>query len=159
MKGDNIITVVGRLGSDPQQTGAVCTLNVAVDSYRRRRDAAPSDRNQYETNWFRVVVFQKRADIYATAIGFRKGDRVKASGSCEIAKWMKSETGFDGKQQSYERVSVEIHAEALEAAPWQGRDGGGPPTGGGGSRPSAPAQAPAPAAGASFFEDDSDIPF
>lgn len=151
MKGDNIITVTGRLGSDPQHTGAVVTLNLAVDSYRKRRDASPSDRNQYETNWFRIVVFAKRTDIYETASGFRKGDRIKASGSCEIAKWMK-----DGQ----ERTTVEIHAEALEAAPWQGRDGGSTgPSGGSQQRPSQPAQGSAPAAAGAFFEDDSDIPF
>ncbi len=145
MSRNNTITVTGRVGTAPELRGAVARLRLAVNSYRKKKDAAPGDRDQYEANWFTVIAFRRLHDA-ATALS--KGDLVTVTGSVELSTWEK-----DG----IKRESVEIHAEdismaeARPAAPAQPQQQ---------SAPARAQQAPAPAQSPQVdYADFDDVPF
>lgn len=145
MSRNNTITVTGRVGTAPELRGAVARLRLAVNSYRKKKDAPPGDRDQYETNWFTVIAFRRLHDA-ATALS--KGDLVTVTGSVELSTWEK-----DG----IKRESVEIHAEDISMADARPAGQAQP------QQQHAPAraqQAPPPAQAAEpveYFDDD--VPF
>jgi len=103
---DNI-TITGRAGADPTfNTTAkglhVASFSVATD-YLKRDANGQLDRDNKETNWYRVVTFGQLASGVASAV--RKGRTVMVSGRLHIVDWEND----DGRKGT----KVEIVAESV----------------------------------------------
>lgn len=114
MAGLNIITIVGRLGRDPEvrysQGGmAICKLSVAVSS-RVKNGETWED----ETTWFRVTVFGKTAENAGKYLA--KGREVAVVGRMREDKYKDK----DGN----ERSSWEVIANQVQYVGGKGEGGG-----------------------------------
>ena len=149
----NRVILLGRLGRDPEvryaQSGTtVATLNLATDE--RRPDGSGGWKN--ETEWHRVVLFGKQADLAKQYL--TKGREVLIEGSLRTRQWQDKE--------GQKRWSTEIVAQNMRFV-------GGRAGGGGGAAPAMDREEQgAPVGGDDFSEfsggggggaDDSDIPF
>ena len=166
----NKVTLIGNLGRDPEvryapSGSAIC--NVAIATSRSWKDKTSGER-QEETEWHRVVFYDRLAEIAGEYL--KKGKSVYIEGRLKTRKW----TDKDG----VEKYTTEIIAQEMTML--GGREGGG--GGGGGdesySEPStqraeaprrsappprapapAPRAAPAPKSSTGFDDLDDDIPF
>jgi len=82
----NSITLVGRVGADPEvryfDSGkVVCNLTLAVN--RPARDAQP--------DWFRLEIWDKTAEVAANYV--RKGGLIGVTGYLKIDTWQDRNTG------------------------------------------------------------------
>ncbi len=168
MRGVNKVILVGTLGRDPEvrytpNGNAIANLNVATSE--QWTDKQSGDR-QERTEWHRVVIFGKLAEIAGQYL--KKGSQVYLEGKLQTRKWQ--------DQSGQERYSTEVvldvngqmqmlggrndnrggHAEMSDSG-----YGGDMGYGGGAPARSAPAQArPAASAPPAFGPDlDDDIPF
>jgi single-strand DNA-binding protein len=147
-RGLNKVMLIGNLGKDPEMKYTpsgmpVTTFSVAVSRSWR----TPEGENREETEWFRVVAWQKLAETCNEYL--RKGMRVYIEGRLQTRKWT--------DQQGQERYTTEVVAN--EMVMLSGREEGG--SGGGGSRERSSA-APARGGGNDYDElgmEDEDIPF
>ncbi len=104
-RGLNRVQLIGHLGADPETRytaggQAVTTFRVAVNRTRRDpQSGQPVD----DTEWFRVVAWEKLAEIAGEYL--RKGNLVYVEGRLQSRKY----TGWDG----VERVAVEVVASDL----------------------------------------------
>lgn len=170
MRGVNKVILVGTLGRDPEvrytpNGNAIANLNVATSE--QWTDKQSGDR-QERTEWHRVVIFGKLAEIAGQYL--KKGSQVYLEGKLQTRKWQ--------DQSGQERYSTEVvldvngqmqmlggrndnrggHAEMGDTG-YSGGDMGGY---GGGAQSRAPAPSARPAASAppAFGPDlDDDIPF
>jgi len=159
----NKVILVGNLGKDPEvrympSGSAICNITIATS--RQWKDKTSGER-QEETEWHRVALFDRLAEIAGEYL--KKGKPVYIEGRLKTRKY----TDKDG----VEKYTTEIIAAEMQLL--GGREGGsgGDDIGGGGGneRPArsapAPRQAPpprqAPAAKSStgFDDMDDDIPF
>ena len=170
----NKVIIVGNLGRDPEvrytpNGSAVCNLGLATTRNWKNKD---SGERQEETEWHRVVLFDRLAEIAGEYL--KKGRSVYIEGRLRTRKW----TDKDG----VEKYTTEIYAEQMQLL--GGREGGGggderggyEEGGGGGggggdsappqrrsppaARPqAAPQQRPAPKSSTGFDDMDDDIPF
>jgi single-strand DNA-binding protein len=166
----NKVILIGNLGKDPEiryapSGSAIC--NVTIATSRVTKDKTSGER-QEQTEWHRVVMFDRLAEIASEYL--KKGKSVYVEGRLQTRKWTDKE--------GVERYSTEIIAQEMTML--GGREGGagGGGMGGGGddmgepqqqrpaparSAPPARSAAPAPrppAKSSSGFEDmDDDIPF
>jgi single-strand DNA-binding protein len=157
----NKVILIGNLGRDPEVRYAPsgsAIANVTIATSRQWKDKTSGER-QEETEWHRVVFYDRLAEIAGEYL--KKGKSVYVEGRLKTRKW----TDKDG----VEKYTTEIVAQEMTML--GGREGGG--MGGGGedsgaapaprSAPparSAPAAKPAPAKSATGFDDmDDDIPF
>lgn len=165
----NKVILIGNLGRDPEvryapSGSAICNVTIATSRQWKNRD---SGERQEETEWHRVVFYDRLAEIAGEYL--KKGRPVYVEGRLKTRKW----TDKDG----VEKYTTEIVADQMQLL--GGREGGGGGGGYGGddggmgdsregreSRParSAPAPrapAPKPAAKSStgFDDMDDDIPF
>jgi len=150
----NRVILLGRLGRDPEvryaQSGTtVATLNLATDE--RRPDGQGGWKN--ETEWHRVVLFGKQADLAKQYL--TKGREVLIEGSLRTRQWQDK----DGQK----RWSTEVVAQNMRFVGGRGTGGAGGPGGGQGFERGGEEQA-APVGGDDFNDfggggDDSDIPF
>jgi single-strand DNA-binding protein len=180
----NKVILIGNLGRDPEvrytpNGSAVCNLGLATTRNWKSKD---SGERQEETEWHRVVLFDRLAEIAGEYL--KKGRPVYIEGRLRTRKW----TDKDG----VEKYTTEIYAESMQLL--GGREGGGggggygggddPGYGGGGGyggddaggggrsemrgdapRRSAPpprapaAPKPAPKSSTGFDDMDDDIPF
>ena len=153
----NKVIIIGNLGRDPEvrytpSGSAVCNVSVATTRNWKNRD---SGEKQEETEWHRVVFYDRLAEIAGEYL--KKGRPVYVEGRLKTRKWQDKE----GK----DTYTTEIIADQMQLL--GSREGMGSGAGGGddhGEGRSAPAQrAPAgkPAAkSATGFDDmDDDIPF
>jgi single-strand DNA-binding protein len=157
----NKVILIGNLGKDPEiryapSGSAIC--NVTIATSRVTKDKSSGER-QEQTEWHRVVMFDRLAEIAGEYL--KKGKSVYIEGRLQTRKWTDKE--------GVERYSTEIIANEMTML--GGREGGG----GGGddmgepraaaprSAPparSAPAPRPAPSKSSTGFDDmDDDIPF
>lgn len=139
-RGVNKVILVGVLGQDPElkytQSGtAVCRLSLATSEVWKDKN---SGENQEKTEWHRIVVWAKPAEIIAEYA--RKGSKLYIEGKLETRKWER-----DGQTH----YTTEIRADQFQFL--------SEAKGGGGSS-NKQRQAPASAPQQSGFEDD-DIPF
>ena len=168
----NKVIIIGNLGRDPEvrytATGAaIC--NVAIATSRSWKDKTSGER-QEETEWHRVVFFDRLAEIAGEYL--KKGKSVYVEGRLRTRKW----TDKDG----LEKYTTEIFAQEMTMLGGR-EDGAGPRGAAGGEEggygeqqgrseaprraappPRAPTPAPrAPAAKSStgFDDMDDDIPF
>lgn len=96
----NTVTIMGRLGRDPEittmQSGdRVANLNIATSD--RWKDKNTGEQRE-KTEWHRVVVFGKPVDIVEKFL--RKGLRVHLQGALRTRKWL--------DQSGADRYSTEI---------------------------------------------------
>jgi single-strand DNA-binding protein len=156
----NKVIIVGNLGKDPEvrympSGSAICNITVATS--RQWKDKTSGDR-QEETEWHRIVFFDRMAEIAGEYL--KKGRPVYVEGRLKTRKW----TDKDG----VDKYTTEIVATDMQML--GSREGMGSPGddagGGGGSsrssgaaRPSAPAQKPSAKSSTGFDDMDDDIPF
>jgi single-strand DNA-binding protein len=157
-RGINKVILVGNLGNDPDvrytaSGSAVANLSVATtDSWKDRQ----SGERQERTEWHRVVIFGKLAEVAAQYL--KKGARVYLEGRLQTRKWQ----GQDGQDRYTTEVVVDINGSMLmldsragaATAPFdqprpQPQTGSEPSSGYGGPPPAGP--------GPDDFDDD--IPF
>ena len=171
----NKVTLIGNLGRDPEvryaaSGAAIC--NVAIATSRSWKDKTSGER-QEETEWHRVVFYDRLAEIAGEYL--KKGKSIYVEGRLKTRKW----TDKDG----VEKYTTEIIASEMTMLGGR-EDGAGPRGGGGGAGeeggygeqqgrseaprraapPRTPAPAPAPRAPAAksstgFDDMDDDIPF
>lgn len=160
----NKVILIGNCGRDPEvryapSGAAIC--NVSIATSRNWKDKTSGER-QEETEWHRVVFYDRLAEIAGEYL--KKGKSVYVEGRLKTRKW----TDKDG----VEKFTTEIIAAEMTLL--GGREGGaggggmGDDAGGGtpmrsapASRPAASApQRPAPQKSSTGFDDmDDDIPF
>ena len=164
----NKVILIGNLGKDPEiryapSGSAICNITLATS--RNWKDKTTGER-QEETEWHRVVFFDRMAEVAGEYL--KKGKSVYIEGRLKTRKWTDKEGA--------EKYTTEVMADKMEML--GSREGGGGGSGGssgGGSddmgSASAPAQrsapparsapAPKPAAKSStgFDDMDDDIPF
>jgi single-strand DNA-binding protein len=121
-RGINKVILVGNLGADPEVrfTGsgsAVANLSIATTDRWRDRNSGDM---QERTEWHRVVLFGKQAEVAEQYL--RKGRQVYIEGRLQTRKWQDR----DGN----DRWSTEIVAQDMQMLGGGGRGGGdadGPP--------------------------------
>ena len=122
--GLNKVMIIGNLGKDPemkytQQGTPITSFSVAVS----RTWKGPDGSSQEETEWFRVVAWERLAEQCNEFL--RKGRKVFIEGRLKTREW----TGQDGQK----RFTTEVVATSMILLdPKQG--GGGDYSGGGGYR-------------------------
>ncbi len=102
----NKVTLIGRLGADPEikymaNGGAVTNINMATS--RRWNDKQSGERRD-ETEWHRVVFFNRIAEIVGEYL--RKGSLVYVEGRIRTRKWQ--------DQNGQDRYTTEIVAEQMQ---------------------------------------------
>ncbi|MEQ1685375.1 MAG: single-stranded DNA-binding protein [Burkholderiaceae bacterium] len=132
----NKVIIVGNLGKDPEvrympSGGAICNVNVATTRQWKNKE---SGEKQEETDWHRIVFFDRLAEIAGEYL--KKGRSVYVEGRLRTRKW----TDKEGKDQ----YTTEIVATEMQMLGGREGMGGGEEGGGGYSERSAPAQRPAP---------------
>jgi single-strand DNA-binding protein len=165
----NKVIIIGNLGRDPEvrytpSGAAVCNVSVATTRNWKNRD---SGEKQEETEWHRVVFYDRLAEIAGEYL--KKGRSVYVEGRLKTRKWQDK----DGK----DNYTTEIIAETMQLLGGrEGMGGGAGDEGGGYSRESyegggsgrsersAPASRPAaskpaPKSSTGFDDMDDDIPF
>ena len=123
-RGVNKVILIGNLGADPETrampSGAtVANLRIATTENWKDRT---SGENQERTEWHRVALFGKLAEIAGEYL--RKGSQVYIEGSLRTRKWQ--------DKQGNERYSTEIIGNEMQML--GGRAGGGGGGAGGGGR-------------------------
>ena len=151
----NKVIIIGNLGRDPEvrytpSGSAVCNVSVATTRNWKNRD---SGEKQEETEWHRVVFYDRLAEIAGEYL--KKGRPVYVEGRLKTRKWQDKE----GK----DTYTTEIIAEQMQLlGSREGMGGGaGPDDAGGRSAPAprAPASKPAAKSATGFDDMDDDIPF
>ena len=162
----NKVILIGNCGRDPEvryapSGSAICNVTLATSRQWKNKD---SGERQEETEWHRVVFYDRLAEIAGEYL--KKGKSVYVEGRLKTRKW----TDKDG----VEKYTTEIIAQEMTLL--GGREGGGGGGGGAGgmdegggapparsapaARPQAPASRPAPQKSSTGFDDmDDDIPF
>ena len=146
----NKVIVVGNLGRDPEvrytpNGNAVCNVSVATTRQWKNKD---SGEKQEETEWHRVVFYDRLAEIAGEYL--KKGRSVYVEGRLKTRKWQDK----DGKDQ-YTTEIIAMEMQMLGGREGMGGGGGGSSEdrggddyaggggGGGGGQRSAPAARPA----------------
>ena len=161
----NKVTLIGRLGADPEvrfmPTGG-SVANVSIATTRRWKDRDSGERRE-ATEWHRVVFFNRLAEIVGEYL--RKGSQVYVEGRLQTRKWQ----GQDGQ----DRYTTEIIATEMNML--DSRTGGTAPLANASTASAStqhapsPQNSPAPAAQtpsspnspppAAYEDFDDDIPF
>jgi len=102
----NKVTLIGRLGADPEvrympSGGAVTNINLATS--RRWKDRQSGERRE-ETEWHRVAFFNRIAEVAGEYL--RKGSLVYVEGRIRTRKWQ--------DQNGQDRYTTEIIAEQMQ---------------------------------------------
>lgn len=159
----NKVIVLGNLGRDPElrytpSGSPVCNVSIATTRNWKSKD---SGERQEETEWHRVVFYDRLAEIAGQYL--KKGRPVYVEGRLKTRKWQDKE----GRDQ----YTTEIIAEQMQLL--GGRDEGGFDRGGSDDysqeaapaprapapRPAPQRPAPAPRPASNFDDLDDDIPF
>jgi len=116
-RGVNKVILIGNLGADPETrampSGAtVANLRIATTENWKDRT---SGENQERTEWHRVALFGKLAEIASEYL--RKGSQVYIEGSLRTRKWT--------DKQGQERYSTEIVGNEMQMLGGRGGGGGG----------------------------------
>lgn len=145
MSGVNKVILIGNLGADPNvraTAGGNTVTNLSLATSEKWRDKQ-SGEMQEKTEWHRVVLFSKLADIAGEYL--RKGSKVYIEGQLQTRKWQDR----DGN----DRYTTEVVGRQMQMLDTRG-------SGDGSSRPSRSQQPgdPGPQPGDPGQYDD-DIPF
>jgi single-strand DNA-binding protein len=146
-RGINKVILIGNLGADPETrhtAGGSAVTNLSLATSESWRDKQSGDM-QEKTEWHRVVMFSKLAEIAGEYL--RKGSKVYIEGRLQTRKWQDR----DGN----DRWTTEVVANDMQML--DGRGGSEPlEDGGRSSYDSSPSPSPAPAGGGNI---EDDIPF
>jgi len=157
----NKVILIGNLGRDPEvryapSGAAICNVTIATSRQWKNKD---SGERQEETEWHRVVFYDRLAEIAGEYL--KKGKSVYVEGRLKTRKW----TDKDG----VDKYTTEIIAQEMTMLGGrEGMGGGQMDDEGGGGRPArsapaprpAPSPRPAPKSSSTGFDDmDDDIPF
>lgn len=153
-RGVNKVILVGNLGQDPEvrympNGNAVANISLATtESWNDRNTGERQDK----TEWHRVVLFRKLAEIAGEYL--RKGSQVYVEGKLQTRKWQ--------DQNGQDRYTTEIVANEMQMLGGRGQSGGddyAPPAsqGGGGYKSGGGSGGGGSSSGPSDFDDD--IPF
>jgi len=143
-RGINKVIIIGNLGADPEvryTAGGSPVANLSVATSESWKDKQ-TGQTQERTEWHRIVIFAKLAEIAAEYL--KKGSKVYIEGSLRTNKWQ--------DQSGQDKYSTEIIANTLQMLDSRGA-----------SAPSNNESRPAnntsqqPAGATSDFDDD--IPF
>jgi single-strand DNA-binding protein len=85
----NVVTLVGRVGGDPdvkyfESGSVVCNLTLAVNRQSRNAD---------QPDWFNLKLWGKTAEVAANYV--RKGGLIGVTGSLEVETWKDRSTGAE----------------------------------------------------------------
>src|SRR5262245_59130378 len=122
-RGVNKVILVGNLGADPEtraMTSAATVANLRISNTENWKDRT-SGENQERTEWHRVALFGKLAEIASEYL--RKGSQVYIEGSLRTRKWQ--------DKQGQERYSTEIVGNEMQMLGGRGGGGMGGEAGGG----------------------------
>lgn len=102
----NKVTLIGRLGADPEvrhmpSGGAVANITLATS--RRWKDKETGERRE-ETEWHRVVFFNRAAEVVAEYL--KKGSLIYVEGRIRTRKWQ--------DQSGQDRYTTEIIAGQMQ---------------------------------------------
>ncbi len=102
----NKVTLIGRLGADPEvrympSGGAVTNINLATS--RRWKDKQSGERRE-ETEWHRIAFFNRIAEVAGEYL--RKGSLIYVEGRIRTRKWQ--------DQNGQDRYTTEIIAEQMQ---------------------------------------------
>jgi single-strand DNA-binding protein len=146
----NKVIIVGNLGRDPElrytpQGTAVCNFSMATTEKRRDKSGEFQD----VTTWFRVTLWEKRAETAAKYL--QKGKAVYIEGRLKVDEW----TDRDGK----ERYTLDVTATDMQfIGSASDRDSGYSSDSSDMDMPTEPASSSSAAAASGGGTDD-DIPF
>jgi len=139
MRGVNKVILVGTLGRDPEvkySANGNAIANISVATSEQWNDKA-SGQKQEKTEWHRVVIFGKLAEIAGQYL--TKGSQVYLEGKLQTRKWQDQNSGQD-------RYSTEVVIDGFSGSMQMlgGRQGGDTSFAGGGNdfNQSQPAAAP-----------------
>ena len=141
-RGINKVILIGNLGQDPEvrftpSGTAVANLNLATtDTWMDRQ----SGQRQERTEWHRVVMFNKTAEIAQQYL--KKGSKVYIEGRLQTRKWQ--------DQNGQDRYSTEIVANDMQMLDGRGGDFQGGGAGQNNYPQSAPQNASAPNQGGGY---------
>ncbi len=135
----NKVTLIGNLGADPDSRympngGQVVTLSLATQ--RRWKDKSSGERKEH-TEWHRVVMFNKIAEIAAEYL--KKGSQLYIEGRLQTRKWTDN-NGID-------RYTTEIVADQMHMLGSKGQQ----------ANAASPSQPPPPTQSDEAYDDD--VPF
>ena len=151
-RGVNKAIIIGTLGRDPEvkyTAGGSAIVNVSVATNETWKDRNTGE-NQERTEWHRIVIFGKLAEIAAQYL--KKGSQVYLEGRIQTRKWQ----GQDGQ----DRYTTEIVANEMQMLGGRGDSAGAPAGDYGRPQQSAPPSSPASSNQASMPDDGfDDIPF
>jgi single-strand DNA-binding protein len=109
----NRVTIIGRLGKDPEERKAgessVCNFSVAVSEKFKGRDGEMQER----TEWVNCVAWSKLAEICSQYL--RKGSLVYCEGKLQTRKWE-----ADGQT----RYATEVRLDGMQMLDAKGGNGG-----------------------------------
>lgn len=112
----NLVILVGNLGSDPEvrEAGGSLVANFSVATSERWKDKQGN--NQERTEWSRVVVWGKLAEIARDYL--KKGSKVYVQGKLQTRKWQ--------DQSGADKYSTEVVLQGFNSqlTMLDGRDGG-----------------------------------
>ena len=145
----NKIIIVGNLGRDPElrytpQGTAVCNFSMATTEKRRDKSGEYQD----VTTWFRVTVWDKKAEVAAKYL--QKGSQVYIEGRLKLDEW----TDRDGNT----RTTLDVTATDMQFVGGAGQREAGGYSGDMDDNMSEPPKTSSAAVGTAPSSDD-DIPF
>jgi single-strand DNA-binding protein len=151
-RGVNKAIIIGTLGRDPEvkyTAGGSAIVNVSVATNETWKDRNTGE-NQERTEWHRIVIFGKLAEIAAQYL--KKGSQVYFEGRIQTRKWQ----GQDGQ----DRYTTEIVANEMQMLGGRGESSGAPASDYGRPQQSAPSASPSHSSPPSMTDDGyDDIPF
>src|SRR3954453_12450434 len=147
-RGLNKVLLIGNLGRDPEMKYTpsgmpVTTFSVAVSRSWR----TPEGENREETEWFRVVAWQKLAETCNEYL--RKGSKVYIEGRLQTRKWQ--------DQQGQDRYTTEIIENEMQMLDSRGPGASDTQSSSFQAMPAAQESMPLSQVGSSEFNDD--VPF
>jgi single-strand DNA-binding protein len=152
-RGINKVILIGNLGADPETRympsgGAVTNLRLATSENWKDKNTGEM---QERTEWHRVVLFGKLAEIAAEYV--RKGSKIYVEGRLQTRKWQDKEgrDNYTTEIVANEMQMLDSRGGGAPGGTAEGGGGYGGPRGGG----SAPSQ-PGPDTGTGW---DDDVPF
>lgn len=103
----NKVILIGNLGRDPEvryTPNGVAVANLAIATSEVWKDKQ-SGENQERTEWHRIVMYQRLAEIAGEYL--RKGSKIFVEGRLQTRKWQDKTSGQD-------RYTTEIIADSLQ---------------------------------------------